>query len=274
MQFSYFNFKGATLHFAKAGQGTKTLLAFHGIGQDISCFDDIVQSLGNQYTFYVFDLFYHGKSGGLSAAKPSQSDRLSKTFWTELIREFCVQQKISRFSVAGFSMGGKFALATTEAFPERLETMYLFAPDGISESIWYRIATRFWPARQVFRLIVFNPSFSHQLGRVFLRFGWVNKSTLRFIESTLITPQQQAQVYYSWLCFSTLRFEMPHIARLCNKHTIKVKFFLGRFDALIPESSVYALTNKLNDYELVMLKTGHHRLVEKAAEWLQSSPHH
>ena len=274
MQFSFFSFEGATLHYTKAGQGTKTLLAFHGIGQDASCFDGIVQSLGNQYTFYIFDLFYHGKSGGISAAKPSETDRLSKAFWADLIREFCVQQKINRFSVAGFSMGGKFALATTEAFAGRVETLYLFAPDGITESIWYTLATRFWPARQIFRLIVFNPSFSHQLGRVFLGFGWVNKSTLRFIESTLTTPQQQARVYYSWLCFSTLRFEMPHIARLCNKHSINTKIFLGRFDALIPESSVYDLTSKLNDYELIMLKTGHHRLVEKAAEWLQSLPHH
>lgn len=274
MQFSYFYFGGAAVHYLKTGQGTKILLAFHGVGQDHTCYNTFTESLGDQYTFYVFDLFYHGKTAGINANQPNPQDRLSKVFWGDFMQAFCAENQIDKFSVAGFSMGGKFVLATTEALAGRIETLYLLAPDGIGESIWYRLATRFWPTQWLFKLIVFNPLFARQIGNVFLQLGWVNKSTLRFIDSTLATPQQQMRVYLAWLVFSDLRFDMSHLGQLCNQNGIRVRLFLGRYDALVPEASVYALTTQLNDYELVMLKTGHHRLVEKAAEWLQSSQNH
>jgi len=44
---------------------------------------------------------------------------------------FLGKEKIELFAVVGFSLGGKFALATLEAFTDKVTKVVLLAPDGI-----------------------------------------------------------------------------------------------------------------------------------------------
>jgi len=53
--------EGATLVYRKSGSAKKTLLLFHGFGQDHTAFDAI-DTLNELYTCYSFDLFFHGQS--------------------------------------------------------------------------------------------------------------------------------------------------------------------------------------------------------------------
>ena len=64
----------------------------------------------------------------------TQTIRAGEELNAENIREFLRKENISRFDVAGFSMGGRFALATLEAFPEKIGNVFLIAPDGEKQS--------------------------------------------------------------------------------------------------------------------------------------------
>lgn len=248
------------------------MLCFHGIGQDHTCFHKIYQVLENQCTFYGIDLFYHGNSPAIGGGKPTPDDRLSKAHWKELLEELLKREQIEQFSVMGFSMGGKFAFATLEAFPDRIEELLLLAPDGPTESPWYRLATRFVLTRRIFRWYILNTQRFKQLAHFLERLSLVNKSTIRFAQSTLATPQQQLRVYHAWLGFSPLKFDMKEVSQLLNQHQVSVKIFLGSFDALLPAHYMNPLLKQLHRFELVMLKTGHNKLVDKTAEWFSAKP--
>ena len=107
------------------GSGPRILLAFHGIGQDgASCFAPSLQSLGSHYTIYAFDLPFHGANGD------APFEVITKTDWKECIQSFLSQNNVTRFDITGFSIGGRFALATLQAFPQNIDNAFLIAPDG------------------------------------------------------------------------------------------------------------------------------------------------
>lgn len=247
------------------GNGPAVLLAFHGIGQDHTCFAPFGASLAERFTIYSLDLFYHGQSSGLFGDTYIDNEVLTKTYWKQLVTAFLDQHRISRFSVAGFSMGGKFALATAELFADQLDEVWLLAPDGITPSPWYQVATATRVGRSVFRYFLDHLSAFRSVGHFLVKAGIVDRSALRFAENTLATPEQRARVYRSWQCFRALGVAIDAWAELMNHKSVRVRIFLGYFDRILPRNYVSPLTKRLYAYELRVYKTGHNRLVEKVA---------
>ena len=154
------------LHYQKIGNGKKILLSFHGMGQDFLCFQKFAQTFENQYTTYLFDLPYHGKSGGIDGNNYVENEVITKEIWKEYLEKFLQESQIQTFSIIAFSMGGRFALATVEAFAERIEELILLAPDGITEDPKYVLATRYGFTRKflspLFKMIsVMMPSLTY-----------------------------------------------------------------------------------------------------------------
>ena len=140
VQESFIHLHRHVLHFVKAGNGKHPLLVFHGFGQDHTLYVPLLRTLSPQYTLYIIDLFFHGKSEWNADERP-----LEKEIWKEIINVILQEQHITSFSVLGYSLGGKFALATLEAFPERVEKIFLLAPDGITVGMWMRsISCLYW----------------------------------------------------------------------------------------------------------------------------------
>ena len=122
------------LHYEKFGTGPKTLIAFHGFGQDANIFKAYTPQL-NAYTVYSFDLFFHGQS--IWNAK----HRLTHHLWAALFKEFLKYQNIAGFDVIAYSLGGRFALSLFRAYPNQISSLTLIAPDGLRPHFWYRMAT-------------------------------------------------------------------------------------------------------------------------------------
>lgn len=247
----------------KLSDGPVPLLAFHGIGQNHRVFEPLARAQQGRYAVYAFDLFFHGDQ------PPAVADKvLTKSAYRELIQAFLAQHQIERFAVIGFSMGGRFALATAEAFSAQLDELILLAPDGITVSPWYQMATRTGLGRQFFRYLLNHMPFLHRLGQFFLSIGVINRSALKFAENTLATPEQRESVYNSWVYFRKLRFDHPQLGALFNQQPLRIRFFVGYFDQILPVSFLNPLTRQLQSYELTVLKTGHNRLIEKVARLL------
>ena len=257
------------LHYTKVGSGSEPLLCFHGAGQDgKSCFKPFAQRVGDRFTLYAFDLFYHGKSGCLHGEKFADNEIVTKEIWRKYLTQFLQENNITRFSVAGFSMGGRFALATLEAFPERINQVFLMAPDGLTDHWLYVLATRFAFTRRVFKVIAFQQDKLQRLGKWLQKLGLIDPSTIRFAEAMMNTPEKQQQIYRTWVGFRALRFSAKKLAQLIEIHQIKTWIFMGKYDKIMPIKAAYAFTSRLKDKTLVILDTGHGRLVEKTATYL------
>ncbi len=234
------------------------------MGQDFSCFQKFAQTFENQYTTYLFDLPFHGKS---EVNEPI----ITKEIWKEYLTKFLRENQIQNFSIISFSMGGRFALATLESFSERIENIILLAPDGITKDPFYYGATRFSFTRNIFKKVLKNNNKFHGFAGLLSRVGIVHESVLKFAKMMVDTPKKQEQLYQSWVGFRTLNFDIKKLAQLINNQGINVKLFMGKYDKLLPIHNVYPLTKNLKNAELIILESTHGRLVEKTIEHVKSN---
>ncbi|MVM32245.1 alpha/beta fold hydrolase [Spirosoma sp. HMF4905] len=257
-----FQCEGNLIAYQKFGNGQAIILAFHGFGQSSEVFAPLETTLGNQFTIFAMDLFFHGNSQYVG------DQLLTKSAWQGFIAVFLREQRIDRFSLMGFSLGGRFALATVEAFADRLDQLLLLAPDGITRSAWYWVATGSGLGRRLFRYVLEHLSMLNALGHTLTQLGLLNRTVMRFAEISLGTYEQRELVYKSWTQFRLIHPNLKAISKLLNDHSVQVRFFTGAFDRIVPGTYILPLTKQLRHFELTVLKTGHNHLIELASEKL------
>lgn len=247
------------LAYGKRGTGTKALLFFHGFGQDHHVFDELTDALSQDYTCYVFDLFFHGQS---TWAKGESA--IEKTEWKDLLTQFLEEHRIENFSVLGFSMGGKFALSCLELFPLRIESVFLLAPDGIKTNFWYSLATYPIAFRKLFKSMINHHERFHTVARMALRLGFIDKGILRFIESQMNTEEKRKRVYYSWVVFRHFQFNPEKLAHYINEQNISFTLIAGKYDKIITVANMKPFIDKLKQVRFEVIEAGHNDLIRNA----------
>lgn len=232
------------------------------MGQDFSCFQKFAQTFENQYTTYLFDLPFHGKS-------EVEELIITKEIWKEYLSEFLQENQIQNFSIICFSMGGRFGLATLEAFSERIEEAILLAPDGITEDPFYVLATRFGFTRKIFKYVVNHQHKFHGFANMLASIGITDHSVVKFAKMMVDSSEKREQLIKAWVGFHQLRFDMKNLTQLINNQEITMRIFMGKYDKLLPIQNVYPLTKHLENKELIILESSHARLVDKTTEFLK-----
>jgi pyruvate dehydrogenase E2 component (dihydrolipoamide acetyltransferase) len=116
---------GETIHYLKAGSGTKVMVLVHGFGSDARSWTMNQPALAAAATVYALDLPGHGAS---PAHDFSGLDRLA-----EVMAAAIAALTPDPVHLVGHSMGGAIAVRTAELFPGRLRALTLVAPAGIGE---------------------------------------------------------------------------------------------------------------------------------------------
>ena len=256
---NFIEYKNSKLFYRKSGSGSKALLLFHGFGQNHQAFNAWDESLSATYTLYTFDIFFHGQSEW-----PSTDMAIEKADWKGIMEAFFKTTHIERYSLVGFSMGGKFVLATLEAFPEKVHKIFLLAPDGIKTNFWYSLATYPIAFRNLFKSMIEKPNRFYAIARFANKVGMIDKGILRFIESQMDTQEKRQRVYYSWVIFRHFKFEMTTIARILNENHIHVTMIIGKYDKIITTQNMNLLLNKLTSFNLKILEAGHNGVIAQS----------
>lgn len=255
-----FEFDEGRIAYRKFGHGPAILLAFHGFDQTGQVYMPLEKQLGGQFTIFTIDLFFHGDS------YYTGSRLLAKSDWHKLIAGFLTTNRIERFSLIGFSLGGRFALVTAESFADRIDQLILIAPDGITHNEWYVLATGSLLGRSLFRYGLRHLSILNRFGYALTRLGLLHRTIMRFAEISLNTPEQRKRVYQSWTQFRQLYPNLKIVGNVLNTNPIRIRFFTGAFDRILPGTCILPLIKRIQHYELTILKTGHNRLIDLAAE--------
>lgn len=255
----FLHYKKSVLHFVRAGSGKEVLLFFHGFGQDHSVYLPIIRTLGQRYTVFVFDLYFHGQSEWGYDEQP-----LDKSFWKAVMLQFLTQYEIKMFSVVGFSLGGKFALATVEAFPNQCKQIFLLAPDGIKTNFWYTLATYPVVMRRIFKSLIGNYERFEKITQVLIRYKLVDSGLVRFADYQMGTEAKRKRVYYSWVVFRHLTFNLKKLASILNENQIGTTVVVGKHDKVIPPSAVHKFKELVKDIRYEEIDAGHSGLLSSA----------
>jgi pimeloyl-ACP methyl ester carboxylesterase len=211
-------------------------------------------------------LYFHGQS-----IWGYNENTLEKNYWKRTLSHFFEQHQIKRFSIVGYSLGGKFVLATLEAFPEKTAAILLLAPDGIKNNFWYQLATYPLLSRKLFKSMIDHPKRFQSIARTLHKWGMVSNGVLKFSEFQMNTREKRARVYYSWVVFRHLTFNLNHIAHLINQHNIVTTIIVGQYDQVIKPGSMLRLLKKVNKYNFETPEVGHTGLISASGEYFNNS---
>ena len=120
------------LSYKTLGYGDETILAFHGFGHSKEDFSMIEPFLSGKERIIAIDLFGHGEA--FFPESRMKNEPISKDEWRILIEDILIREKVTKFHLIGYSLGGRMALVTFELFKERVKSVFLFSPDGLHKT--------------------------------------------------------------------------------------------------------------------------------------------
>jgi pimeloyl-ACP methyl ester carboxylesterase len=253
------DWKESRLFFEKSGSGPEPLLLFHGFGQDHTHFNSLMEKLDGRYTCYAFDLYYHGASHWTEPERP-----LEKTEWNTIMAKFLDHERITTFSILGFSIGARLVLSTFMAYTDRVKEIFLIAPDGIYSNPWFRTATSTVAGRAVFKKFGSIRKPLHFMALIAERFGLLHPGLRRLAEHQTRNTDVRNKVYRTWMLLRRLTFSIEELTNLFDNSSAQVVFVLGKHDPIIKEAAILAFVRSLKRTPTVkILEVSHHRMIKE-----------
>lgn len=246
------------------GTGTKAIICLHGYGEDRTAFYFLEKFAGNDYTFYSVDLPFHGN-----------------TEWREDLT-FTIQDLVAvveqilpagqRFSLLGFSLGGRVALSIYQAMPERAEKIVLLAPDGLKVNFWYWLATQTKAGNRFFHFTMKHPGWFFGFLKLLNKIKLVNASIFKFVNFYIGNPEVRQQLYSRWTTLRKLKPNTEKIKSYIREQKTPVRLVYGKHDRIILSSVGEKFRHGIEEYcSLAVIPSGHQVLHEKHAEYILQS---
>jgi pimeloyl-ACP methyl ester carboxylesterase len=254
-----FNYKQYQVEYLQFGHGKKILLAFHGFGQDATIFYNIEAAIAPYFTIYSFNLFHHGKScfpEGLSPDAP-----MSMEFNKEWLEAFLTEHQIESFSLLGYSLGGRVALSYLHLFPERIESLILFAPDGIKKSFWYHFATQNHRGKKLFRRMITRPDLFFRIVKYLRMMRLIPQPMEKFLHAQFGKEELRKLIFHVWNSYSRIETPIRITKRILTEQNIPTLVFTGMYDPVLNKEIGQILLKGLESkVKWISLPSGHHLL--------------
>ena len=97
-----------------------TIVFLHGFTGSVSTWQEVWDSLEGSFRLIAVDLMGHGKS-----AKPSDASRYEMAAQLADLDALFAELKLNNFTLVGYSMGGRIALAYTREYPDHVKSLIL-----------------------------------------------------------------------------------------------------------------------------------------------------
>jgi pimeloyl-ACP methyl ester carboxylesterase len=254
--------------YEKWGTGPEVLIAFHGFGQSASIFLNIASALQDRFTVYACSLFYHDDSKLPDHLEPG--DPLPSAFLKEGVLEFCRQNNIDKFSLLGYSLGGRLVLKLVEMIPEKIQHLILLAPDGVKKSRWYYFATNHFVGKRLFKRVVYKPDLLFSIVKTFRTTGIIKEKMAKFVHSQFSDKENRLKVLHVWNTYSIITPSVRKVKATILQYHIKTLIFTGTYDPVLNEEIGHILSHSLeNEVKWIKIKAGHDLLKPAYADLIK-----
>lgn len=254
---AYVHINGRKLHFLQWGSGEKLLLAFHGYANHAGLFNVFEPLLKDRYTVVSVDLPYHGKSAWEPSAELLPGDLIA------LADHFRKEHRQERFSLLGFSLGGRMSLYLIQQRPQWVEQAVLMAPDGLAFNTFYYFVTRTWSGQSLFGHMLQKPDRYFRFIELLHRKKWLDSSRYKFLMHYLETPEARRFLGNVWPSLKLIIPEKKKVQDAIRRHHIPLHLVMGRYDRVIPLKLAEGLAAGADDIHLHVLEKGHRLLDEE-----------
>jgi pimeloyl-ACP methyl ester carboxylesterase len=247
------------------GAGTKLLIAFHGFNRTSDDFHTFEKHLGDCYTIVAVDLIFHGKTQ-LAVSFSVNGNLFTKENLKELINAILEKENKQRFSVMGYSFGGRLAMNCIQLFPEKVDKIILIASDALRWNPGYYFATKTFIGKSIFRLMTNNPEFVVSILGFLSIIRLIHPKAFEFYKNQLSFQLVRYKIYEVWMAHRNMVPDISILEKNINKFQIHALFIFGAYDRIIPSKTGRKLIRSLNENANEVILDAGHRVLEKSQE--------
>ncbi len=264
MEIQYLKYGEYNMAYQVFGHGREVMLAFQGFGRDAEDFKILEPSLGAKYTIVSFDLFFHGNSDAPSSIySNSEYKEFMPIDLKNIIDQYLLKHQVERFSLLAYSLGGRISFQIIEIFPDRIDKVLLFAPDGLKYGWWYNVATKTIIGSHLSYKLIKSPCILFFFLLITNRLGLLKNSVYKFLNLQLGSPSKRKMIFDVHIFFRNIHPNISKVQGIINEKDISLHLFFGRHDAIIPPSSGRKFMKGINDKKAFhILESGHHLIKE------------
>lgn len=254
---------GIEIVYTDEGEG-EAIIFIHGLGSYLPAYDKIIPELSKNYRCIAIDLPGYGKS-----SKDPHSGMMS--FYADVVHQFAKQMDLTKFSIAGHSMGGQISMVYSLMWPEDLNKMILFAPAGFER---FSAGQKEWFADVMTPVLVKNTTYEGIEANLAFNFFKLPKDAEFMITDRMAMRKASDFEGYCFAVSNSVNgmVSEPVIDKL-SEIKVPTLIFFGENDMLIPNRYLNpGKTSKIAEYghqqipdsKLVMIpKCGHFLMFEK-----------
>ncbi len=267
MKDSRLSYNNSIINYRRSGQGPETLICFHGYAEEAGVFDFLARYAGVMFTIYSIDLPFHGKTEWKEGLQFTPGD-LSTIVAAILARESKgIPDPSVRYTLMGFSLGGRMALSLYEAKPEAVKKIVLLAPDGLKVNFWYWFATQTWAGNKLFAFTMKSPGWFFWLLKLMNKFGMINASIFKFVNYYIGNKEVRDLLYARWTALRKVKPRLSIIKSFIRERNTPVRLVYGKHDRIILSSVGEKFRKGIEQQcTLSVIPSGHQVLHEKHAE--------
>ncbi|UTW63002.1 alpha/beta hydrolase [bacterium SCSIO 12741] len=253
------------IEYCTFGEGPEVLLSFHGFGKHFRDFEAMVPTLGQRFRFVSVHLLFHGES--IPDEVPNRPIAFERSDLMELLHVLKKDEGFDRFSLLGYSLGGKLVLTLAEMVPEQIDHVFLIAPDGVGINPWYYFSSRTALGQRLHHWSIQNHTVIDGLYQIVMGFKIVPKNLTQFAYDMLKDHDHSTLIYNTWLTYRRLIPDQDKLVNDLAKHEVNIQFFVGIRDQLIPLKPLQRLCARLHgEHPITEFEGGHQISFVKVAK--------
>lgn len=253
----YFSNDLVEMHYYRFGTGLKSMFCFHGYGMHGRQFKVLEETMGDQYTFYGFDLFFHKKTKLRDQSVEAVKRGISKAQLADLFKDFCKEAGVDRFSIIAYSMGSHYATSLVEDMPQHIEELFIAAPSSLKPGKILTFLSGNRIGNKVLERMALSDTSMSRLLSVLKKTKIIDQKGYDILFKEIGTPELRFSFYAcaSYMRFLTLNAE-KFITNL-NQYQIKSVFIFGERDRNYPPAIGKAIIPRIQLARQLVINENH-----------------
>lgn len=247
-------------HIIKSGTGEELLICLHGFGENAESYSRLHDTLGTHYTIVSLDLPLHGQTEWEEERAFAMEDL------KEVILLILQHYRFKTFSLMGYSMGGRLSLCVVQLLAERIDRLYLLAPDGLKDNRWHMFATQTAIGKWLFRYCTYHPQLFFGLLHAWRKLRLISRGLHKFAFNSMDTLEKRERVYFVWTCMGQMMPDRELCKQQLKTHRVQTLLLFGKYDRVIPPVLGIRFMDGTFPCEMRVLERGHQLISEEAAE--------
>ena len=256
-------FKQSQIHYTILGKGGVPVIAFHGYGEDGNNFSLLEGYLPADKILISITLPLHGQTTW------KEPDYCRPQDIIDIIELILKTEKLplERFSLMGYSLGGRICLKLLEVYPQRINHTLLLAPDGIKMFLLQYMATQNVFSKALFSYTIRHPQWFLGLIKCIRFCKLVPANIANFVYQLMDDKEERNRLYNRWMMFKYMHPHIQQVKNSINQYQKKVDIIIGEYDSLIKPATIESFPKGINPEFITIHRfpTGHILIKEKFA---------